>query len=223
MNKFLKLFNHTTIYAVIISSLTHAIIVILTIFLIFQFVLIKKNDSEIIDNAIDIVDKFVKSNDNVDENIEFKKLLLQIIPEVSEENIIKEKKEQKLIDDHNKKYYNDVIIFFSVLTLITILFSIIYYLINKNKINFILSYKEIIIGTLFSFGLIILYQFLFAYEFIFRYIDFQLYDIILSKINFISSSNIIKNITDYVISYAPGLKINVPPNAMNDIKKALGF
>jgi len=217
MNKILKLFNHSTIYAVIISSLTHAIIVILTIFLIYQLVLIKKNDAEIVKNAIDIVDKFVNSTDDAEKNKRFKSLLLEIIPEVSAENIKKQKEEQNKINEYNKKYHNNVIIFFSVLSLITILFSIIYYLINKNEIHFILSYKEIIIGTIFSFALIILYQFLFAYEFIFKYIDFHLYDLILSKIKIMSSSDGVENILSYASNQAKNLGFSIPSNLTNYI------
>jgi hypothetical protein len=180
------------IYILFTSSLLHLIIVISIIYVVYKFILIKKNNDQISNEVISEVNIFI---DVLYSNIQqipiiskylsksnIKKILYNIIPSPSENDIIEEQKINDENDKQNKPYMNRLKIFFIIILSVFVGLFIIYNIFVYKKISYKFILIELITSLVLVFGLLALYEYLFAYLFIFKYTDYHIYNFFKNKI-----------------------------------------
>jgi hypothetical protein len=180
------------IYILFTSSLLHLIIVISIIYVVYKFILIKKNNDQISNEVISEVNIFI---DVLYSNIQqipiiskylsksnIKQILYNIIPSPSENDIIEEQKINDENDKQNKPYMNRLKIFFIIILSVFVGLFIIYNIFVYKKISYKFILIELITSLVLVFGLLALYEYLFAYLFIFKYTDYHIYNFFKNKI-----------------------------------------
>lgn len=182
------------IYIIFTSSFLHLIIIISIIYLVYTFILIKKNNdaisSEVVNELntfIDILESNVQQKQNptiapylTKSNI--KQILYNVIPSPSENDKIEEAKINEQNDKLNKPYIYRLKIFFIIVLSIFIGIFIPYNIFVYKKISYKFVLIELITSSILAFGLLSLYEYLFAYLFIFNYTDYHIYNFFKNKV-----------------------------------------
>jgi hypothetical protein len=179
-------------YIIFTSSTLHLIIVISIIYLIYTLVLVKKNNDAIAEETVDQVNIFLNVlYSNLEKNKEIspyltksniKQILYNLMPPTSENDKVKEQQINEINKKENKPYINKLKIFFiivaSIFTGLFILLNIVFY----KKLSYKYLIIELIASLLLAFGLLALYEYLFAYLFIFNYTNYHIYNFVKNRI-----------------------------------------
>ena len=183
------------LYIIIGSSISHAVVVLYIIYLIFDKFIIQENEKNIADKLIDYltvykeiiknrvknaypdIDKYI-SDDFFDSSIKFH------LPPLGNNIQEKSKKIDEQNNNHNIFYYDRAIIIIIVLAIICLFFVLAYYTKFRNYINFIPSLSEMLISLIIAAIIIAIYEFAFVYYFVFNYVDYHFDNFFVNKIKY---------------------------------------
>lgn len=183
------------IYIIIGSSISHAVVVLYIIYLIFDKFIIQENEKNISNKLIDylavykqiLTNKVKTVYPNINEYISddfFDSSINLHLPPL--EGNIKEK--SKTIEQqnnlHNIIYYDRAIIIIVVLAIICLFFVLTYYTTFRNYIKLIPSLSEMLISLLIAAIIIAIYEFAFVYYFVFNYVDYHFDNFFVNKIKY---------------------------------------
>ena len=175
------------LYVVISSSISHAILVIGIIYVIFHIVIIKDNEDQIakgfidyLRTYVDIVNQYVNNDPNIDKSVKDlinndidKSIFIKYVPDITDDIKQKAADKTKSNDEYNQKYFRRSKIILSVMTIILVLFLLIDYLGFRKYIKFLPAFGEISLSFLVASISIIIYEYLFAYAFMYNYLDYN--------------------------------------------------
>ncbi len=183
------------IYIIIGSSISHAVVVLYIIYIIFDKFILEENEKNIADKLIDylsiykdiLINNIKKSNPDIDKYVSdqlYESIINRQLPPL--EGNIKEK--SKEVEEHNHKhniiYYDRAIIIMVVLAIICMFFIIGYYTKFRNYINLIPSLGEMLMSLFIAAIIIAIYQFGFVYYFVFNYVDYHFDNFFINKIKY---------------------------------------
>ncbi len=198
------------IYIIIGSSISHAVVVLYIIYVIFDKFIIEENEKNIADKLIEylavykqvIKNKVKKAYPDIDKYISddfFNSSINLHLPPL--EGNIKEK--SKNVDQqnntHNILYYDRAIIIIIILAIICLFFVLMYYTKFRNYIKLIPSLSEMLISLLIATIIISIYQFAFVFYFVFNYVDYHFDNYFINKIKYPDGTKIY----DYYPSPSP--------------------
>jgi hypothetical protein len=185
------------LYVVIGSSISHAVVVLFIIYIIFENYLVKANNKNIADKLIDYLDNY-----NIPIQQEFKglvnsigvnlnlKLFGKLLPPLDKDIVKKAEEIEYANEYHNFPYYKNAIIIILSLAILFIIFLMIFPIKFNQYIDFVLSLKEIFISLAIATVLIIIYEFAFVYYFIFNYIDYHFDNFFIDKLKYSDGTSV---------------------------------
>ncbi len=179
-------------YIIFTSSTLHLIIVISIIYLIYTLILVKKNNQAIAEETVDQVNIFLNVlYSNLEKNKEIspyltkstiKQILYNLMPLPSENDKVKEQQINESNNKDNKPYLNKLKIFFIIVVSIFIGLFILLNIVFYKKLSYKYLIIELVSSLLLAFGLLALYEYLFAYLFIFNYTNYHIYNFVKNRI-----------------------------------------
>ena len=178
------------LYIVISSSITHAILIISLVYFVFNFIIARETNKQIVKAFLDYTHPLKEKTNTQTNDIRFNMLgkiissyindkYSDTIKNLNQEAIEKDKLNAK----YNEKYYNRVRISLLVMSIILFAFLLFYYTGFRQYIDFGSSMTEIVLSFIVAFILIVVYQYFFAYYFVFQYIDYHFDTIITNKLD----------------------------------------
>ncbi len=192
------------LYIIISSSISHAILVIGIVYIIFHIVIIKENESQFAKGFIDYLDTYVDMineyiNNDIDIDSSTKKLftkdinksnLVQYIPDIPDDIKQKAIENQKNDDDFNKKYFNRSKIILTIMSICLVSFLLFDYMGFREHIKFLPSFGEVILSFFIASVFIIVFEYLFAYKFMYNYLDYHYDKIFTEKLIYPTGENV---------------------------------
>lgn len=176
------------LYVVIGSSISHAVVVLFVIYIIFESFLVKANNKNIADKLIDYLENYkvpreIPLVNTINTNINLR-LLGKLLPPLNKEMIKKAEEIEYQNESHNFSYYKNAIIIIISLAILFIIFLMIFPIKFSKYIDFTMSLKEIFLSLFIATLLIVIYEFAFVYYFIFNYIDYHFDDFFVNKLKY---------------------------------------
>ncbi len=183
------------IYIIVGSSISHAVVVLYIIYVIFDKFILQENEKNIADKLIDYVsiykqvikNKLKKAYPDIDKYISddlYDSSINLQLPKL--EGNIQEK--SNAVDqqnhNHNVLYYDRAIIIIIVLAIICLFFVLAYYTKFRHYISLIPSLGEMLLSLFIAAIMIAIYQFGFVYYFVFNYVDYHFDNFFINKLKY---------------------------------------
>jgi len=192
------------LYIIISSAISHAILVIGIIYIVFHIVIINDNEDQIAKGFVDYLKTYIdiiKNNINNDPNIDKsvkdfinndinKASLIKYVPNITDDMKKKALDKKKENDNYNAKYFKMSKIILGIMTICLVLFLLLDYIGFREYINFLPSFSEIILSFFIASVSIIIYEYLFAYEFMYNYVDYNYDKIFTNKLVYVPDKKV---------------------------------
>lgn len=191
------------LYIIISSSISHALLVIGIVYLVFHIVIVNDNEDQIakgfvdyLKTYIDITKNYINNDPDIDKSVKDlinninKSELIKYVPNISD-NIKQKALENKTKNDEsNTKYFKISKIILGIMTVSLVLFLLVDYIGFKDYINFLPAFSEISLSFFIAAISIIIYEYLFAYAFMYNYLDYQYDKLFTDKLRYVPDKRV---------------------------------